>query len=152
MKELLAKIIYEILKKISLYQKNGSGWYLKEVLNLEIHTVYYKPMKGSSYIPLPDFVRNKNAVVNVKNRGQKCFLWCVLRYLHPVKIHNDRITDLKQYEHELDFKDIDFPVKLKDITKFENQNPPLPGINVFSINDSKKFYSLRMTKKIVRKQ
>ena len=78
-------MICGILNKISIYQKkNGSGWYFKEVLNLEIHTVDFKPMKGSSYIPLSDFVRNKNAVVNLKNRDQKCFLWRILRYLHPV--------------------------------------------------------------------
>ena len=32
-----------------------------EVLYLEIHTVDYKPMKGSSYIPLPDFIIRKKA-------------------------------------------------------------------------------------------
>ena len=42
---------------------------------------------------------------------------------------------------------IDFPVKLKDITKFENQNLTLAGINVFSIDKNKKFYPLRMTQK-----
>ena len=93
-------------------------------------------MKGFSYIPLPEFIRNKNAVVNLKNKDQKCFLWCVLRYLHPVKSHNDRLTDLKRYEKDLNFKGIDFPVKLKDITKFENQNPSLPGVNVFSVRDN----------------
>ena len=35
-------------------------------------------------------------------------------------------------------------MKLKDITKFEKLNPGLPGINVFSVNESKKFYPLRM--------
>lgn len=55
-KELLSKVIYKILNKIAIYPKNGSGWYFKEVLNLEIHTVDFKPMKGSSYIPLPDFI------------------------------------------------------------------------------------------------
>ena len=32
-------MIRQILQKISTYKKNGSGWYLKEVLNLEIHAV-----------------------------------------------------------------------------------------------------------------
>ena len=52
-------MIYEILHGILIYQRNGSGWYFKEVLSLEIHTVDYKPMKGSSYIPLPDFIMRK---------------------------------------------------------------------------------------------
>ena len=38
-------------------------------------------------------------------------------------------------------------MKLKDITKFEKLNPGLPGINVFSVNESKKFYPLRMAER-----
>ena len=33
-----------------------SDWYFKKVVRLEIHAVEYKPMRGSSYIPLPDFI------------------------------------------------------------------------------------------------
>ena len=41
------------------YQKKGSGWYFKEIIRLEIHIVEYKPMRGSSFIPLPDFIKKK---------------------------------------------------------------------------------------------
>ena len=71
-----------------------------------------------------------------------------MRYLHECQNPNpQKINDLKQYENELNFIGIDFLVKLKDITKFENQNPLVPGINVFSVSDNNKFYSLRMTQK-----
>ena len=58
-KEILAGVIRSILEKISIYQKNGSGWYFKELLNLEIHAVEYKPMRGSSYLSLPDWIMQK---------------------------------------------------------------------------------------------
>ena len=58
-----------------------------------------------------------------------------------------RLTDIRKYENDLNFKGIDFPVKLKDITKFENQNQNLPGINVFSVNDNNKIYPLRLNQK-----
>ena len=77
-KEILAKVIHTILEKISIYQQNGSGWYFKEVLHFEIYTVVYKPIRGSSYIPLPDWIMLKKAIVNVRNTDEKCFLWCVL--------------------------------------------------------------------------
>ena len=57
------------------------------------------------------------------------------------------INDLKEYENDLNFKGIEFPVKVKDIQKFENQNPNLPGMNVFSINDNNKIYPLRLNQK-----
>ena len=133
-------MIYEILNKTATYQRNGSVWYFKEVLKLEIHTVDYKPMRGFSYIPLPDFILRKKAIFNIQNKDQKCFSWWVLRYLHPMDKNEIQLTDLRQYENELNLKDIDFPVKLKDISKFQNQNPSLPGINFFSINENNKFY------------
>ena len=82
-KEILAKVIHTILEKISIYLQNGSGWYFKEVVHLEIHIVVYYPIRGSSYIPLPDWIMRKKAIVNIRNTDEKCFLWCVLRYIHP---------------------------------------------------------------------
>ena len=126
---------------------NGSGWYFEEVSSLEIHIVDYKPIKGSSYIPLPDFIMKKKSITNIQNKDNKCFLWSILRYLHPIQMNEIRLTDIRKYENDLNFKGIDFPVKLKDIPKFENQNPTLPGINVFSVNDNNKIYPLRLSQK-----
>ena len=138
-KEILSLMIREILHKISTYQKKGSGWYLKEVLNLEIHTVSYKPMKGPSYIPVPDFIMKKKAIINIQNEDTKCFQWCMLRYIQPLHKNEIRISDLRKYENELNFKGMEFPVKFKDITNFENQNPSITGVNVFSVNENKKY-------------
>ncbi|CAH3107117.1 unnamed protein product [Porites lobata] len=126
---------------IENYQETGSAWYFKEVEKLEIHTVEYNPTKGSSYIPLPDWISNKKAIVNIENKVEKCFIWCILRYLHPRKDNDSRLADLKKYEFSLNTKGITFPMKLKDITKFEKLNPSIPGINVFSVNEmvDKKF-------------
>ena len=132
---------------IENYQQTGSAWYFKEVEKLEIHTVEYNPTKGSSYIPLPDLISHKKAIVNIQNKDEKCFLWCILRYLHPREDNDTRLTDLKKYENYLNTKGISFPMKLKDITKFEKLNPSLPGINVFSVNENKNFYPLRMAER-----
>ena len=140
-------MIYKILENVGEYQQNSSGWYFKEVVHLEIHTVDCNPMRGSSYIPLPDWIMRKKAIVNIRNTDEKCFLWCVLRYLHPREKNDVRLTDLKQYENDLNTKGIDYPVQLRDISKFENLNPALPGINVFSGNENNKFYPLRMAQR-----
>ena len=117
------------------------------MVQLEIHTVDFNPANGSSYIPLPDWIKNKKAIVNIENKDEKCFLWCILRYLHPKEKDEERLTGLKKYEFSINTEGIDFPVKLKHISKFEKLNPSLPGINVFSVNDNKKFYPLRMADK-----
>ena len=104
-------------------------------------------MRGGTYILFPEFIKKKNAITNIKNEDDKCFLWSVLRYLYPVQKNGERIKDLKKYENDLNFKRINFPVKVKDIQKFENNNPDLPGINVFSVNDNNKIYPLRHNQK-----
>ena len=58
-KVFLKDMIKEILANLANYQKKGSGWYFKEVISLEIHIVDYKPMKGGSYISLPEFIQKK---------------------------------------------------------------------------------------------
>ena len=150
-KVILSRMLREIMEKLVDYQRNGSGWYFKEVISFEIHTVDYKPIKGSSHVRLPDFLMRKKAIINMENKDDKCFLWCVLRYLHPREKHSTRINDLREYENDLNFKGIEFPVKVRDIQKFENQNPNLSGINVFSINDNNKIYPLRLNKKDTKK-
>ena len=145
--KLIQICIDDVDAKIEAYQEAGSAWYFKEVDKLEIHTVEYNPTKGSSYIPLPDWISNKKAIVNIKNKDEKCFLWCILRYLYPRDRDEERLTDLKKYENSLNTKGVTFPMKLKDFSKFEKLNPGLPGINVFSVNESKKFYTLKMVEK-----
>ena len=145
--KLIDKCVRKIIEDLEVFQKNGSGWYFNEVVQLEIHTVEFNPTEGSSYLPLPDWITNKKAIVNIQNKDEKCFLWCILRYLHPVDEKDNRITDLKKYEFSLNTKGITFPMKLNHISKFEKLNPTIPGINVFSVNDNKKFYPLRMAEK-----
>ena len=145
--KLVKKCFSKILTDIEEYNTNGSGWYFKEVLKLEVNTVEFNPTKGSSYIPLPDRISNKKAIVNIQNKDEKCFLWCILRYLHPRKDNDNRFADLKKYEFSLKTKGITFPMNIKDITKFEKLNPEIPGINVFSEDDKMSIYPLRMAER-----
>ena len=72
-KEILIEVIRSNLENISSFQQNGSGWYFKEIVHLEIHTVDFKPMRGSAYIPLPDWIMKKKAILNIRNNDEKCF-------------------------------------------------------------------------------
>ena len=146
MENKLKKGFDKILKDFEEFQIKGSGWYFKEVLKLEVHTVKYNPIRGSSYIDLPEWIKNKKAIINIKNSDDKCFIWCILRYLYPKEKDGRYLKDLRKYEFSLNTKGLAFPLKLKDITKFEKLNPEIPGINVFS-NDGKTIYPLRMTER-----
>ena len=60
-KRILTSDISRIRNDLDKYQQNGSGWYFKEIVGLEIHTAEYKPMNGSSYIPLPEWISKKKS-------------------------------------------------------------------------------------------
>ena len=144
--KLVQKCFGKILNDIEDFSSGGSGWYFKEVLRLEVDTVKFNPTKGSSYIDLPKWIKNKEAIINIKNRDDKCFLWCILRYLYPKEKDGQYLKDLRKYEFSLNTKGITFPMKIKDISKFEKLNPEIPGINVFS-NDNMTIYPLRMAER-----
>ena len=62
------------------------------------------------------------------------FLFAILAKLHPARNHPERITHYWRFQNELNMKDIDFPVKITDIAKFEKQNQDI-SINVFGYED-----------------
>ena len=95
-----------ILGQMEAYSEKGSNWVFKEVVKFEIHTIEFNPTKGSSYIDLPGWIKNKKAIVNIKNKDEKRFLWCILRYLHPKERDEERIKDLEKYEFSLNTKGI----------------------------------------------
>ena len=75
-----------ILENMTACQKEGSPWRLHSIIQLELHTVTYNPLRGETWIPLPKELADKKAIVNIKNKDNKCFLWCVLRALNPKAI------------------------------------------------------------------
>ena len=71
----------------------------------------------------------------MQNKDNKCFLWCVLRALNPKTNHPERVDkELKEKENSLNMVGIEYPVSLKDIDKFENQNPTI-SITVFGYKE-----------------
>ena len=146
--EIYNEMVDEIEEEIQkVEQAEGSGWVFLEVENLTLHTDIWDPIKASSYIDLPKELKNKNAIINMKNKdNDKCFLWCVLRALNPSKDkHPSRIDkDLKSKENTLNMEGIEYPVSLKDINRFEKQNLDI-SISVLGYSKDERIYPLRIS-------
>ena len=98
------------------------------------------------YIPLPDLLAGKQAIINMKNENDdECFKWCIGKSQNPVEKNAERITSLlrKQCEEEFDWSGISFPVGWRDIDKFERNNDI--SINVLGLVENK-IVTLRKTK------
>ena len=145
--EIYNEMVDEIEEEIQKVEHaEGSGWVFLEVKNLTLHTNIWDPIKASSYIDLPDELKNKKAIINMKNKNNdKCFLWCVLRALNPKDRDAERIDkDLKSKEDTLNMEGIAYPVELKNIKRFEKQNPDI-SISVLGYSKNERIYPLKIS-------
>ena len=66
---------YENLESaIEDFQQRGSGWIFDKLIALDLHLLEFDPLRATSYIPLPTYIQNRKAVINIKNKDEKCFL------------------------------------------------------------------------------
>src|SRR5688572_24293129 len=143
--EIYSNAVDKIKESMASYQMRGSNWRFRAVLKLDIDTVEFKPLKGSSYIQLPEYLANKKAIINPKNNDDECFKWCITRAMYPTAKNPQTITrDLIEQSKKLDWSGIVFPVAADAniINKFERNNNV--SVNVFGYE--KDVYPLYISK------
>lgn len=141
-------VINSIVQKVDDAVLQGSGFKLSTINELIVQVNRLDPLKGSSFIQLPKHLTKKKAIVNVKNGDNMCFKWAVLSALFPATKNVDRIGSYIQYENELNFAGIEFPVHTKHISKFEKLNPSI-SINVYMYDSSnEKVFPIRLTDEV----
>ena len=131
--EVAEEMIQEMIEAMENYNKRGSNWIFKRVIRLDVNFVRWKPLGGSTWIPLPEKLAQKKAIINMKNKDDFCFKWCVTRAANMVENHPERITeDLKDQAEKFDWTDCKFPMPLEKIKFFEKRNNL--SINVYEWN------------------
>lgn len=139
-------IVSFVINKIDDIHLRGSGFSLSEIKELNVQVSRFEPIAGLSYIELPKYLKHKQAIINVQNKDNECFKYAILSALFPAARNAQRVSQYKQYENVLNFTGITFPVDLKQITKFEMQNPEI-SINVYMFDEKEvKVRPLRLTK------
>ena len=124
----------------------GSGWIMEKVIDIKLHTVKWDPLNAGSYIDLPPYLKNKKAIINMKNKDDKCFLWCVLRALNPKNDHPERVDkDLISKQDTLNMKGIKYPVDFRGIDHFESLHPDI-SITVLGYTKDERVYPLKVSK------
>ena len=137
----------EILEEIDKAEMaEGSGWRFEKVIKLVLHTTRWDITNAGSYIELPQALKNRKAIINMKNQDNKCFMWSVLRALNPKDNHPERIdNDLKSKVDTLNMEGIQYPVSFRGIDRFEHLNPEI-SISVLGYNEEEKVYPLKVSK------
>ena len=125
--EIIEELFESFLQRYqeNLYEKmKGSDFAFYGVNYLYYDLNKISISRGGSYIDSPKWLKYKKSTINPKNNDYKCFHYAVTLALNYNKIDRNpqRISKIKPFIEEYNWKDIDFPSTSKDWKKFELNN------------------------------
>ncbi|KYM98256.1 hypothetical protein ALC62_11043 [Cyphomyrmex costatus] len=129
----VSRVIEPTLTSLEEHQERDSGWALSRILNLTVSVNKLNPMRAGCHITVLKKIKDKHALVNVGSNDNACFAWSVVAALYPAERHAERESSYPHYSTVLNLDGVEFPVKLKDISKFERSNNV--SVNVYGIED-----------------
>ena len=138
--EIVTAMIGHMTQQIENPALRNSKFVFDRVLHMDIDLHRLNLTRGSSYVPLPDWLMKKKAIINPKNSDMECFKWAVITAMKWEEIGNnpERVSKLRRYEGDFDWSDIEFPVSFRDINKFERNNEI--GVNILAVENKKTYY------------
>ena len=122
----------QLLNVIEVFEMNGSGGYSPISKTLQLTLWQFDPLRGSAFIPQPQWIQARRAVVNVADTGVDCFRWAILAGMHPVDVHADRSGKYIEHIGKYDFSSLSFPILLQSVGPFAPRNNL--SINVYGVD------------------
>ena len=124
MGEIASAMIEHMQQQIENPALRDSKFVFDGIIQMDIDLHRLNLTRGSSYLPLPDWLAKKKAIINPKNSDLECFKWAVIAAMRWEEIDRDhqRISKLRRYEDNFDWDGIKFPASFRDIRKFESRN------------------------------
>ena len=149
MGEIASAMIEHMQQQIENPALRESKFVFDGVIHMDINFHRLNLTRGSSYIPLPEWLAKKGAIINPKNSDMECFKWAVIAAMKWKDIgdHPERMNKLRRYEDDFDWDGMKFPASFRDINKFESRNEITINILAF---ENKKVYICRKGKEYNR--
>jgi len=124
-------IVEPIRASLEELQERDSGWVLSRILNLTVNVNKLNLLSAGCHIEVPWEVATKRAVINVQRtmRGQ----WSP----YSVEKYTEQESSYPHYTAVLNLANIEFPITLQDISKFERLNTV--SINVYVLKMDRSF-------------
>jgi len=128
----------ELLKKFEDFIQSQSGMILESIVGYYVNIVNYEPLRGGSYVELPQIIENSRACINVQNnKDQQCLKWSLLAHkmlqTNPAEKNLQRTSKLAKISDQINDSNINYPVSISDIPKIEKQNDM--KLNVYAYNE-----------------
>ena len=96
-----------------------SRFVFDQVLFLDINFHKLKLTGGSSYAPLPDWILSKKTIVNPQNEEDEARMFQVALHHENINLHSERMSNLRRFEGNYNWRGLQFPVALDKINVFE---------------------------------
>ena len=123
--------------------RNGSNFVFEsiKILYYHIHKINLKRVK--TYIKSSKWILNKRATINPKNKDNKYFQYAITTALNHQKVENhpERISNIKPFIDQYNWKGIDFPAGIKKWKKFEQNNREI-ALNILYVPPNTKTINL----------
>lgn len=132
--EIINQAIDKIEREMSEYEGKSSGFSLYAIDGVLVNISKYNPLLAACYKPLPPWILKTRAVdTTIYDPSTKdCFRKSI-----------QACDSTKDY----DFTRVSFPTSLKDIGRFEEDNPGVT-VNVYGIDEEDKVYPLRVSNQV----
>ena len=113
----------------------NSRFVFDEVLRLDTNFYQLNLTRGSSYLPLPDWLVKKKATINPHNDDEECFK-CVVIAVEIIGMKDpQRVLNLRKSTDNHDLSGLKFPVSLKNIKDLEMNNDISISVLLVENND-----------------
>ena len=113
----------------------GSSFTFERIDLLEYHLHKISLNRGSSYIESPEWIKNKGVTINPKNtKNNNCFQYAITAALNYQNINQnpERISKLRPFINNYNWKGINFPAGHKDYSAFEKNNSDI-ALNILYV-------------------
>ena len=114
----LDQIVDEMIAHMNTQIENpallNSRFRFDEVLFLDINFHRLNLTRGNLYLPLPDWLARKKAIVNPQNNDEECFKWAVIVALRwtDIKFNPELVSNLRKFTNNYDWSGLKFPVSI----------------------------------------
>ena len=152
----LNQMATDIEHQAEVLEMSESGLVLTQMDKIKFNFDKYNPTRGGKFIPLPKWVQNKKACINIKNEDNKCFKYSVQCGICKVyeKDHPERLSHYKNLDDKLNWTNVNFPSSNIDIDTLEENNDGKIAVNVYFLNpeDDKQSILLLYRKQRLKEQ
>ena len=115
-------VISQLERQIQIQETKESGWIFDKINSMKISFYKTGEINGCSDVKTP---LRSNAILNIQNIDENCFIWSILASLHPCENdHPSGVSNYNQPFNEFNIDGFDFTNEFEccDMHRFEKLN------------------------------